>query len=105
MEFSIFFFQEWRSKWIKEINIRIESQASVNQVEYIFEYIVRRRSPPPPKYFFKDSLLKTWIDNFFLLYHNFFFYEKSISNTILDHLEAWIFKIASSSQALGDTEL
>ena len=52
---------------------------------------------------------KTELIIFFLLYHNHLFYEKSISNTIFDHLEAWIFKIATLGQTMvpspGDTEL
>ena len=46
---------------------------------------------------------------FFSSIYSFFFYEKSISNAFLDHLEAWIFKIAPSGQTMvrppGDTGL
>ena len=38
---------------------------------------------------------------FFSSIYSFFFYEKSISNAFLDHLEAWIFKIAPSGQTIN----
>ena len=57
--------------------------------------------------FQKLSFTKTELLNIF--FWLLFFYEKSISNAILDHLEAWIFKIAPLGQTMvgfpGDTEL
>ena len=62
-----------------------------------------------PNNFFKIGFLKNWKKDIFFFFVNFFFYIlKSISNAILNHLEAWIFKIIPSGQTMvgpsGDTE-
>ena len=48
---------------------------------------------PPPNNFIQKSLLKNRNDFFFYITTSIF-YKKFISNAILDHLGAWIFKIA-----------
>ena len=54
--------------------------------------------------FLKIVFWKIELIIFFLLYHNFFFFMKnSISYAILDHLEAWIFKIATSGQSIVES--
>ena len=59
--------------------------------------------------FFKNGLFEKWINNTYFFYITTIFLWKVYYNAILDHLEAWVFKIAPSGQTMvgppGDTEL
>ena len=44
--------------------------------------------------FFKNGLFEKWINNTYFFYITTFFLWKVYYNAILDHLEAWVFKIA-----------